>query len=154
MRLVLVHHGDAVGPDVDPSRPLSAPGRTAVERLATFAAARGVRPDVVWHSGKLRARQTAEAFWRACNALADFSATKDLQPDDPAEWMRDRLRGETRDVLLAGHFTHMPRLLNLLLGSDAPVTPFPLHGVVALVSDDEGATWTEMWRAEAGAQGP
>jgi phosphohistidine phosphatase len=154
MRLVLVHHGDAVGPEVDPSRPLSAPGRAAVERLAALAAARGVRPDVVWHSGKLRARQTAEAFWRACNALAEFSATKDLQPDDPAEWMRDRLHGETRDVLLAGHFTHMPRLLNLLLGPDTPATPFPLHGVVALVSHDEGKAWKEMWRAEAGAPGP
>ena len=66
---------------------------------------------VVWHSGKLRARQTAEAFWRACNALASFSATRDLQPEDPPEWIRDRLRGETRDILIAGHYPHLPALL-------------------------------------------
>jgi phosphohistidine phosphatase len=149
VRLVLVHHGDAVGPDVDPSRPLSESGRAAVERLATDAARRGVHPDVVWHSGKLRARQTAEAFWRACNALADFSATRDLQPDDSPDWIRDRLRGETREVLIAGHFTHLPRLLRLLLGPDA--AQFPLHGVVALVTEDEGETWKELWRAEAGS---
>jgi len=97
----------------------------------------------VWHSGKLRAKETAQAFWRACNALAEFSATRDLQPDDPPEWIRDRIRGEARDLLIAGHFPHLPRLLALLLrGSE----PFPPHGVVALASDDGGETWKELWR--------
>ena len=116
-----------------------------VERLAGEAAARGAKPDVIWHSGKLRARQTAEAFWRACNPLASFSATKDLQPDDPAAWIRDRLRGETRDVLLAGHMPHFTRLLQLL----APARHddiFPLHGMVALESRDDGETWDLLWQ--------
>jgi phosphohistidine phosphatase len=147
VRVYLVHHGEAVGPEVDPRRPLSPWGRQHVERLAADAAARGARPDVVWHSGKLRAKQTAEAFWRACNALAEFSATKDLQPDDRPSWMRDRLRGETRDILLAGHFPHLPRLLAALLGEpDGAPDEFPPHGIVALESDDEGETWREIWR--------
>lgn len=141
--LFLVHHGDAVGPEVDPQRPLSAAGRAAVERAAAEAAARGARPAVVWHSGKLRARQTAEIFWRACNALAEFSATRDLQPDDPPSWMRDRLRHEPREILLAGHFPHLPGLLRLL---DPRAEPFPQHGVVALETADEGETWREVWR--------
>ena len=147
MHLFLVHHGAAVGPDVDPRRPLSLSGRQSVDYLAAEAATRGARPAVVWHSGKLRAKQTAEAYWRACNALAEFSATRDLQPEDSPEWMRDRLRGETRDILLAGHFPHMGRLLASLKGeTDGGYGPFPLHGAVALVSEDEGATWTEVWR--------
>jgi len=146
----LVHHGDAVGPDVDPQRPLSVDGRAHVERLAAEAAARGARPAVVWHSGKLRAKQTAEAFWRACNALAELSATRDLQPDDPPQWIAERLRGEQRDVLIAGHFPHLPHLLMLLTRSnDEPVPSgvevFPPHGLVALQSDD-GETWKEIWR--------
>jgi phosphohistidine phosphatase len=144
LQLYLVHHGDAVGPEVDPRRPLSSVGRAAVDRLAAVAAERGVRPHVVWHSGKLRAKQTAEAFWRACNPLAQFSATRDLQPDDPAQWIRDRLVGETRDILLAGHFPHLPRLRALLIGGVE--SDFPLHGVVALATDDAGETWREVWR--------
>ena len=143
MKLFLVHHGDAVRPDVDPRRPLSEHGRAAVERLADKAAEAGVHPSVVWHSGKLRAKQTAEIFWRACNALAEFSATRDLQPDDPPSWMRDRLRHESRDLLLAGHFPHLPGLLRLL---DADAAAFPLHGIVALETTDEGRTWRELWR--------
>ena len=148
MLLYLVHHGEAVGPDVDPRRPLSPYGRTAVERLAADAAAKGVKPGVVWHSGKLRAKQTAEAFWRACNALAVFSAARNLQPGDPPEWMRDQLRGETRDVLVAGHFPHLPRLFALLLNDASAAERFPAHGIVALESTDEGETWNERWSAE------
>ena len=143
MKLFLVHHGEAVGPEVDARRPLSAPGREAVERLAAKAAEAGASPSVVWHSGKLRAKQTAEIFWRACNALAEFSATRDLQPDDPPSWMRDRLRHEPRDLLLAGHSPHLPGLLRLL---DADAAVFPLHGIVALETADEGETWRELWR--------
>ena len=147
VQLFLVHHGDAVGGEIDARRPLSAIGRQAVARAAADAAARGARPAVVWHSGKLRARQTAEAFWRACNALAELSATRDLQPADPPEWIRDRLRGESRDVLIAGHFPHLPRLLTLLLtGREETPVGFPQHGVVALVTEDAGETWKELWR--------
>jgi phosphohistidine phosphatase len=148
MQLFLVHHGDAVAAEVDPRRPLSPKGRTDVERLAAEAAALGARPQVVWHSGKLRARQTAEVFWRACNALAEFSAAKDLQPDDPPKWIRERLRKDSRDLMIAGHFPHLPRLLALLITGGEAGADFPLHGVVALVTQDEGATWRELWRLE------
>lgn len=147
MHLFLVHHGDAVGPELDPRRPLSPEGREAVSRIASSAASRGAKPAVVWHSGKLRAKQTAEGFWRACNPFAEFAATKDLQPSDAPEWMRNRLRGESRDIMLVGHYPHLPGLLSLLLGEDpASFVSFPLHGVVALTSDDNGETWQEVWR--------
>jgi phosphohistidine phosphatase len=146
VKLFLVHHGEAVGAEVDARRPLSERGRTAVERVAAEAAARNVKPAVVWHSGKLRAKQTAESFWRACNALAEFSATRDLQPDDSPQWMRDRLRNESRDILITGHFPHLPRLLALLTGG---AEDFPQHGIIALETEDEGETWKELWRLGA-----
>ncbi len=146
--ILLVHHGDAVSPAVDPSRPLSGRGLGDVARLADQAAARGVKPDVIWHSGKLRARQTAEAYWRACNPLAPFSAARGLLPDDPPIWMRDQLAGETRTVVLVGHMPHMPRLLRLLVtrDADAVTVNFPQHGGVALVAN--GRLWKELWRLE------
>lgn len=151
MLLFLVHHGDAVGPDVDARRPLSAHGRESVVRVAAEAAARGAKPAVVWHSGKLRARQTAEEFWRACNALSEFAATRDLQPNDQPSWMRDRLRGEPRDVMLVGHYPHLPALLVMLTSGSAVTTPtFPQHGIVALETDDDGETWKEKWRLVPG----
>ena len=146
--ILLVHHGDAVGPTVNASRPLSDRGMAEVARLADAAAARGARPEVIWHSGKLRARQTAEAVWRTCNPFADFSAARSLQPDDPPAWMRDQLAGETRAIAIVGHMPHLARLLRLLVAgdADAPGIPFPLHGCVALDADGDG--WKEVWRVE------
>ena len=119
-----------------------------VARVAARAAALGAKPAVVWHSGKLRAKQTAEEFWRASNALAEVSASKHLQPDDPPQWIRDRLRGESRDVAIAGHFPFLPRLLALLTSGGEAGADFPINGIVALVSDDEGDTYREIWRIE------
>ena len=144
--LVLVHHGDAVGPDVDPMRPLSSAGRAATERLAAAAAQRGVKPDVIWHSGKLRARQTAELFWKACNPFASLSAERGLRPDDPPRRVRDRLTGETRSIVIAGHMPNLTGLLASLLGEHHESTPIalPQHGCVALEAD--GDRWKEVWR--------
>src|SRR5687768_17997256 len=112
--VLLVHHGHAVAPQVDAMRPLSIKGRAAVAQLADEAKKRGVKPDIVWHSGKLRARQTAEAYWRTCNPLAEFSAIRGLQPMDPPEWIKDRVTGESRDLMLVGHMPSLPRILRLL----------------------------------------
>jgi phosphohistidine phosphatase len=145
MRLYLVHHGDAVGADVDSMRPLSVAGRAAVESLAQRAAGRGVKPAVISHSGKLRARQTAEIFWRACNPLAEYSATRGLQPDDPPRWIAEALAGEARDIMLVGHMPHLDGLLRLLLGGDprGAAPPFPMHGIVELEKKEGDTRWTQ-----------
>ena len=144
--IILVHHADALGPDVDPHRPLSATGRAHAERLAADVVARHVKPGAIWHSGKLRARQTAEAFLHACNPMAEFSAIRGLQPTDPPDWIRDRLEGEARDVLLVGHMPALPRILHTLLhGAVEGSSEFPLHGAVAL--ERRGDEWQELWRA-------
>jgi len=146
--IYLVHHGDAVGPHVDPMRPLSDRGRGAVLLLADEAARKGVKPEIIWHSGKLRARQTAEAFWKVCHPFASLTAERGLQPEDPPVWMRDRLAGESREIMLVGHMPNLPRLLQLLTGGDeeSVATGFPQHGLVSL--EPRGDLWKEAWRIE------
>jgi phosphohistidine phosphatase len=144
--LFLVHHAEAVDALVDPQRPLTAAGRTRAEQLARRALERGAKPAVIWHSGKLRARQTAEPFWRECNPLAEFSAARGLQPGDPPEWMKDVVDSDQRDIMLVGHLPHLARLHSILLSGEAlDELQFPLHGIVALRQQDAG--WSELWRA-------
>jgi len=146
--IFLVHHAEAVSPLEDPARPLSARGRATAALLADEAVRLGVKPVSVWHSGKLRTRQTGELFWRACNPLASFTAERGLQPDDPPMWVCDRLFGETRDIMVVSHMPFLPRLLRRLRGEDPDVGPtsFPMNGVVALVPD--GDHWVEAWRLD------
>lgn len=152
--IFLLHHADAVPADVDHMRPLSSLGRGQADRVVSQAQARGARPAVIWHSGKLRARQTAEIAWRMLNPLATFSAARGLQPDDDPDTMAVVLdaeatgSGAARDILIAGHMPHLPRLLHRLTTGlrDGASTSFPLHGCVALERD--GERWKERWRVE------
>ena len=151
--LFLVHHADAVDATVDPQRPLSDDGRRHAERLATRARDRHVNPAVIWHSGKLRTRQTAEPFWRTCNPLSEFAATRHLQPADPPEWIADVITGDPRDIMLVGHMPHIAKLHQRLVGPREPVAAaFPLHGMVAL--EQRGNEWFEVWRDDGKERSP
>jgi phosphohistidine phosphatase len=129
MNVYLVHHAEALEPHVDAMRPLSSRGRSQAEWLASQAKGRGVVPAAIWHSGKLRSRQTAEAFLVACNPFAAFRMVRGLSPGDPVEVMADALELEDADVMVVGHMPHLPALLaRLVPGAELP----SLHGLVAI----------------------
>jgi phosphohistidine phosphatase len=143
MRVHLVHHAEALSPAADPQRPLSSQGLEQANWLAKAAFDAGISPAVIWHSGKLRARQTAEAFLRYCNPFAEFRMVRGLHPEDPPAWIRDMLEGEEREVLAAGHMPHIAQL-SLSLGA---IDPIPLHGMVSLERVGE-RRYEERWRAQ------
>ena len=142
-----MHHADAVSPAVDPQRPLSTAGLAQADDVAARAKAAGAMPAEIWHSGKLRARQTAEAFLRACNPFAAFRMTRGLLPDDPPEMIAIVLDAETRDVMVVGHMPHMAALAARLAGANAN---FPLHGAMCFERTGDGA-WKELWRLAPGS---
>ena len=103
--------------------------------LAGKTAARGGTPNRYLAQRETSLKTNRRGILAAGNPLAEFSATRDLQPGDSPEWIRDRLLSETRDILLVGHFPHLPRLLALLLGQpEASAPEFPSHGLVALTA--------------------
>jgi phosphohistidine phosphatase len=142
-RLYLVHHADAVGPDVDPQRPLSSRGLAQAAAVAAHAHEQGVKPDAIWHSGKLRAKQTAEAIYRACNPFAEFRLVAGLRPDDSPRQIIEALIGETRDVVLVSHMPLLPALAEALVPGPASM---PLNGMIALQRESDEDEWTVEWR--------
>jgi phosphohistidine phosphatase len=145
MTLLLVHHAAALEPYADSRRPLSAEGLAIAERLAAAVAARGFTPQLIWHSGKLRARQTAEALWLVGDHSAKMTAVRGLQPGDLPGWLHDQLMGNTRRIAVIGHMPYLSLLLALLVGSlGDDVEKFPRHGCVGLEVD--GERWREVWR--------
>jgi phosphohistidine phosphatase len=139
VRLLLVQHGQAKAEEEDPERALTDQGVDDVSRVARHAVDRlGVRAARVVHSGKTRARQTAE-LWSAALGV-DSEPTDGLAPnDDPTVW-RDRLDGEPDDLMLVGHLPHLDRLAALLLTGDADrsVIRFRPGGLVCLDRTDSG----------------
>ena len=117
--LYLVHHGEAVGPEVDPMRPLSDRGRAEIDLLAQSAAARGVMPAVIWHSGKLRARQTAEILLEELNRPCEIVTTANLTPYAPVEdlWRELREYAPLSPVVVVGHNPQLSEFVSTLIGS-------------------------------------
>lgn len=144
MHVFLVHHADAVGPHVDPQRPLSEMGHMQASALSRTAHDAGVKPSIIWHSGKLRTRQTGEAFLTACNPFAAFKMVRGLAPDDPVDWIADAIEAEDQDVMVVGHMPHLGVLAIRLAQSAGP---FPLHGLICLERLGE-RHYVERWRAE------
>jgi phosphohistidine phosphatase len=145
MRAILVHHSEALDPDVDPLRPLTTHGHDQAGWLAEQVRAAGLKPAAIWHSGKLRSRQTAEPFYRVCNPFADFKMVRGLNPGDRPRTIADALVAETGDVLLIGHRPHIGLLLEALSPESRS---FPLHGVVILEFEKTTAAWREIWRCQ------
>jgi phosphohistidine phosphatase len=88
VQLFLVQHGLAKTENEDPERALTDKGAEDVARVARWAVDEfGVRTARVVHSGKTRARQTAEA-WGGPLA-ADVGQSDTLAPNDNPDggWM-------------------------------------------------------------------
>lgn len=139
VQLYLVQHGQAKPENEDPERPLTDQGVADVGRVARHAVEQlAVRAARVFHSGKTRARQTAEIWGGLLDA--DVEQADNLAPkDDPTTWA-ERLDAEADDVLLVGHLPHLDRLAALLLTgvSDRSLIRFRPGGLVGLERTDQG----------------
>ncbi len=145
MRLYLVQHAQAQPEDVDPTRALSANGRTDAERVAALLAGQLLGITRVLHSGKTRAEQTAAILAPAIARGAPLQAVSGMNPlDDPEPWAQE-IDAWTEDVMLVGHLPFMSKLVSRLLVGDADVgvVAFEPGSVVCLQRQD--AHWTIAW---------
>jgi phosphohistidine phosphatase len=118
--VVLVRHGDAMSKEEDPRRPLSAIGREHVEKVAGLVAGIGLELKEVRHSGKGRARETAEIFAEGVGVTSvRVREASGLNPKDDVEVIAEQLKTEGRSVALVGHLPFMGRLASRLLSGDS-----------------------------------
>ncbi|MDH3473057.1 MAG: phosphohistidine phosphatase SixA [Rhodospirillales bacterium] len=146
MKLYLVQHGEALPAEADSERPLSAAGRRDVEALARFLAARGLRIERIQHSGKTRARQTAEILAGALAPGLGTEARPGLAPKDPVEAFVAGLAEDTRDRLVVGHLPFMDRLVAHLVGGGEArgLVAYRPGAMVCLERAEDGA-WRIAW---------
>jgi phosphohistidine phosphatase len=134
MEIFLVQHGLAKSKEEDPARPLTAVGRDEVERVARASAAAGVRPASIFHSGKVRAQQTAEIFASHMKPANGVHSMEGLDPMDEPQRARKRVEQADAPLMLVGHLPHLSRLASLLLADspDREIVVFRNAGVVCL----------------------
>jgi phosphohistidine phosphatase len=146
MQLYLVQHGAAKTEAEDPRRGLTDEGHRAVEKVSRFLGALDLSIDVIEHSGKLRARQTAEILAEHLRPAKGIEQGAGMAPNDDIQQMFQRLQQVSAPLMLVGHLPYLSRLASCLLGlpPDRPAVQFQMGGVVRLDRDNEG-NWAIRW---------
>jgi len=145
MNVYLVQHAYAKSEQEDPERPLSEKGWADIRKIADFVFKKGnISIKEIFHSGKMRARQTAEVLAQKLNSIV--KEADGLKPmDDPFIWA-ERLRKINEDIMLVGHLPHLSRLTSILLCQDAEkiLVEFQQGCVVCLKTEDF-TNWSLSW---------
>ena len=115
MRLLLVQHGNALPKDVDPDRGLSESGKNDVANVATFLARGSVQVELIFHSGKKRAWETAELFRVCLIRDGHFDERDGIAPLDPVVDVGEEIQNLSKETMFVGQLPFMGKLVAHLL---------------------------------------
>lgn len=147
MNIYLVRHGDAVSDTEDVTRPLSALGRWQIEQLALRLKTAHVSMDIVYHSGVLRAHQTAQLLVDAVGGTK-LITRPDLSPNASAGRIQSEIENMQQSAMLVGHLPQLGMLAALLMtGKSTPVpVEFGTGTILCLTrSRFSGNLWALEW---------
>jgi len=145
MQIYFVQHGEAKSETEDPERPLTDKGRQEAESVARYVAKCRIEVGEILHSGRLRAKQTAELFAQYLAPPPGVREVKGLAPlDDPHE-VQELIWAAEKPLLIVGHLPHLGRLASLLVlgNTDKEIIKFTMGGVVCLAHSDD--IWSIQW---------
>ncbi|MBW1961759.1 MAG: phosphohistidine phosphatase SixA [Deltaproteobacteria bacterium] len=146
MALYLVQHGKSLPKEVDPDQGLSKEGISEVKRIADLAKQHSVKVSRIQHSGKTRARHTAEIFAEALGSGKSISERSGINPLDDVTTIAASLNA-AENLMLVGHLPFMERLTSYLLtGSIEPlIFKFQNAGILCLDQDPNTFRWFIKW---------
>ncbi len=146
MSIYFSQHGKSASKDVDPQRGLTPDGAAEVSQVARTLSEAGIAVDVIWHSGKARAVQTAEGFAASLNPIEGIKSLNGIGPLDDVKAFSNDLPKD-RNEMFVGHLPFMERIVSYLITgkADGRVVVFQNGGVVRLDWDGEGQRWVIGW---------
>lgn len=150
MRLYLIRHAQAGEAPDDFSRTLTPGGKAQIASLVRHFRAHDVlRPEEVWHSPLVRARETAERLGTGLGWRMPFVQTEILEPETDPQAVVKRIQTVTHSLALVAHEPLLSALGTLLVRG----SPWPLAfvmrtaDVLALEPAEPGqpGRWVESW---------
>jgi phosphohistidine phosphatase len=133
MAVYLVQHGKSLPKSEDPGKGLSPQGKMDTERIAGVALGYRVHVSRMIHSGKKRARETAEILATVLSPENGVEPRSGMNPMDDVRPFAERLRLD-QDIMLVGHLPFLERLIGLLVCGNPEQTVFKVQnsGIVCI----------------------
>lgn len=147
MKLYLTQHGEAKSEVEDPERSLTPRGEKEVMGVSKAASGLHIMPSKVYHSGKLRAKQTAEIV---ANELKipdlNVQSVQGLNPNDDIHPWAERISKEKEDLMFAGHLPFLEKLTSFLLcGNENARLVLFRYGAIVCLDQKEDKGWAVRW---------
>jgi phosphohistidine phosphatase len=149
MKVYLVRHGEAYDKAENEERPLNDAGIKAIEYLAVNLGQRNVQVDWIWHSGILRAEQTAKILEGQVGNSAQMEVEPQIAPDEDILPIARRLNEIELNGLLVSHLPFIGILTDhLLRNTDAKPTINFLPGTLVCLEKDAKGLWHFCWKLD------
>ncbi len=117
MKLYLIQHGEAKSETEDPQRGLTERGREEIRKIGAAVKRMGIQPFRIYHSGKLRAEQTADILGRTLHCLTQ--ADPGLGPKEAISPWVEKVNEHPTDLMIVGHLPFLEKLASgLITGSE------------------------------------
>ena len=130
----------------DPSRGLSLVGAGELEKVARLLSADPPPVSAILHSGKTRARETAEILARSFRTEAILRPVADLKPEADPEEMVQFLNAASDNILAVGHLPSIELIVSLLLTRNRDHHPIQFNpGTLVCLERDGDDGWTLVW---------
>lgn len=144
MKLYLIQHGEAKTEIEDPERSLTLKGEQEVRKVSNVAKMLNIFVPKIYHSGKLRAKQTAEILGEALKTSVEQS--DGLNPLDNFKPWSERISKSTEDIMIVGHLPFLEKLASYLLCGDenARLILFR-YGAIVCLEQKEDKGWAVKW---------
>ena len=143
MNLYVVRHAEAMSSDENPDRPLTDRGREQAKQVSALAG-RHLSVSGIFHSGKTRARETAEIL--AAELGQGTQENEHLSPTAEPSELDDLLTDLDADAVFVGHLPHTERLVSYLVTgfADEDIVDLGTASMACVTQDAEGE-WRVRW---------
>jgi phosphohistidine phosphatase len=146
MKLYLVQHGEAENKETNSERPLTEKGHNDIRKLSQFLNQSDIQLDQVIHSGKLRAKETAEYFVKMLTNPSSSIENSNINPNDSLEPLIAEIQSWSNDTLIVGHLPYLAKLVSYLTtGNDSSLTASFQPGTAICLQRDEDMKWQLNW---------
>ena len=118
MTIYLVQHGKAKSRLEDPERPLNNDGIKETNIVCNFLKKYKIGVNSIIHSGKLRAKNTAEILIKGLSSEKGIIQMDGLKPNDNVNIIDNFIIKQNMDYMFVGHLPFMNKLSSLLITGD------------------------------------
>jgi len=146
MHIYLVRHAEAMNDFEDSSRPLSDKGLEEVRAVSEHLKSKNIKVQCIYHSGKLRARQTASELSQCLNTEDGVLQQNGLNPMDPVDDAVQLIEEQSDDIMLVGHLPFMNTLGSRLTGLNPQDDRLIFTTGTVLCLEKSQSNWQVEWR--------